>query len=287
MLFSLRQSDGLRDVCSGTLQLLQKSVNLVIKSMTIIFEERRYWRYVLDAGPLEKVKISFLHAGPMGFVSSIRRLLFQAKLYNNESSIDLKLAILRETFNKLASILGSLYQCGRVLKEISSDIEDMAFTVIDVVDENSSTSDSSTHASNVGIVNKDLIFVTFIEKSKERLWWALKNIVEAYESLDKFSDVSLSSDDESVHDNNGAIQSNLPEMLAYATARFTRIEVFFFIADMCITLKPVFFKSGRVGQYDHLKFCKATHTLSTILVPIFNMRPCTHGEQHQIYSVHC
>jgi hypothetical protein len=224
MLFSLRQSENLRSTCEGTLSLLQKSADLVFKSMTIIFEERQYWRRVLDADPFEKIQVSFLHGGPMGFVSSMRKLIFNAQIHNKESTIDLKLAILRETFNKLASILGSLYQSGSMLKKISTDIEDMAFTVIDVVDENASRDTSSSTAKSVGVANKDLAFFTFIQKSKERIRRALNNLISALESLEDFSDVTASFDDEESERALFPSHVGLPDLLSHANKKFTVLE---------------------------------------------------------------
>jgi hypothetical protein len=192
--------------------------------MTLIFEERQYWRHVLDADPFEKIQVSFLHAGPMGFVSSMRRLIFNAQIYNKESTIDLKLAILRETFNKLASILGSLYQSGSMLKKISTDIENMAFTVIDIVDEHSSR-DSSSASSSRGIANKDQAFSTFVQRSKERIMWALKNLICVFENLEDFSDVSSSFQDESSRRADSSAPLSSPDLLARASGKFATLQV--------------------------------------------------------------
>ena len=227
MLFSLRQSDGLQSICHGTITLLQKSVDLVHKSMTLIFEERQYWRHILDADPFEKIQVSFLHDGPMGFVSSVRKLLFNAQIYNKESAIDLKLAILRETFNKLASILGCLYQSGSVLKKISTDIENMAFTVIDVVDDISSrdTSSTSSRHSSLGVVNKDQKFYTFVERSKARMMWALRNLVSVFENLEDFSDVSSCLEEDSSRRVGSSSHLSAIDLLAHATEKFSVLEV--------------------------------------------------------------
>lgn len=234
MLFSLRQNEDLKNLCHGTIMLLQKSVDLVYKSMTLIFEERQYWRHILDADPFEKIKVSFLHSGPMGFVSSMRKLLFNAQIYNKESTIDLKLAILRETFNKLASILGSLYRSGSVLKNISTDIENMAFTVIDIVDDsssrdtasNSSSSSSSLSRSiSMGVASKDQVFYTFIERSKVRLMWSLKNLISVFENLEDFSDVSSSFEEDSSRRGDAIAHLSAIDLLAFATEKFSVLEV--------------------------------------------------------------
>lgn len=225
MLFSLRQCGDLRNVCQGTLELLQKSTDLIYKSMTIILEERQYWRQVMDADPFHKMQVSFFHTGPMGFVSSMRRLLFNAQIYSKESAIDLKLAILRETFNKLASILGSLYRSGSLLKEISSDIENMAFTVIDVVDDVSSRNDVTS--STEGIAAKDQAYASFVQTSEKRLRWALTNLIKVHENLEDFLDVSSSFDDcESLQGGDSVrLHLNSVDLLSHATGRFDVIEV--------------------------------------------------------------
>lgn len=225
MLFSLRQSDDLRNVCEGTFYLLQKSIDLVNHAMTLIFEERQYWRHVLDADPFEKIQVSLLHAGPMGFISSLRKLIFTAQFYSKESTIDLKLAILRETFNKLASILGTLYQSGSVLKKISSDIENMAFTVIDFVDDNSSQDESDRDSiTNSGVATKDRAFSTFVNRSRRRIMWALQNLVGAYENLEDFSDIS-SLDRESIRESQPLSRLSPADLLVHASTKFSLLEV--------------------------------------------------------------
>lgn len=225
MLFSLRQSDDLKSVCECTLILLQKSVDLVNNSMTLIFEERQYWRKVLDADPFEKLQVSLLHAGPMGFMSSMRKLIFTAKIQYKDATIDLKLAILRETFNKLASILGALYQSGSVLKKISTDIENMAFTVIDIVDDNSSQDASFPSRTGAGVASKDRAFATFIHRSRERLRWALQNLLHVYENLEDFSDVTCRSEGERGGGSLALAQLSLTELQSLATSKFAVLEV--------------------------------------------------------------
>ena len=120
--FSLREDPKLADVLVRTVHLLQQSVNLVNKEMVVIYNEIKYWRELSEASPFKKVYTKLLKQGPLHFLITARNLFENEKTFEVEDGlIDLKLSILRDTFNGLAAILGSLNNCGADIRHIMDD----------------------------------------------------------------------------------------------------------------------------------------------------------------------
>jgi hypothetical protein len=130
--FKLRHDQNLSSVSTLTIQLFQKSVDLINYEMLRIFREIEYWRGLSESTLLKKYLTNIFYQGPIHFLSTIRRYFFDTSnisggssgsgtthlLLQNEEMINLRLVILQNKFNSLAILLNNLHQYGSTLRSI-------------------------------------------------------------------------------------------------------------------------------------------------------------------------
>jgi hypothetical protein len=178
LFFILREDSTLAEICVGTVNLLQRSVDLVNSEMLVIYDEIKYWREVSEASPLKKVYTKLLKQGPLHFLTTARSLFENEKIFEKEDSmIDLRLSILRETFQRLAILLGTLHNCGADIRRICADYNKTKPNLVDdgIYDIVSEESFSTSR------VSPEHVFV-FLQTSRLRISRCLNKMCSVFAS---------------------------------------------------------------------------------------------------------
>ena len=201
--FHLREDPQLADICIGTLHLLQRGVDLVNQEMLVIFNEIKYWREASEASPLGKVYTKLLKQGPLHFLTTARSLFENEKTFEIEDGlIDLRISILLETFNRLATLLGNLHECGSDIRRICRDYNKLKLesrqTNIKIYTVVSEESFSSAN------ISPELTFA-LLQSGRVRVAGCLRRICEVFASPAEAPCSLPSEEDREENDVNGSV----------------------------------------------------------------------------------
>lgn len=214
IVFMLSSDSELVRACIGSFYLLQKCVDIVTRQMEIIHDEIEYWRSFLLSTPIQKVSINLFRTGPSNFVRLAKEYLtgnISTSSNNIELTGDLRLAILRETFSNLASLLGSLHNCTSELRMIFTEFENI--TLLKRL--------NSSLTAEISYLNYELSYddyKIFIESSRSRVMYCLEFIYQSFEGLKYELNQQISSQKNNL---------SLSETYLKVTNVITSVEVYF------------------------------------------------------------